>query len=661
MKTVNPPVMESDAQLLDRYVTHRDEAAFRQIVERHAGMVLGVARRRTGDAVLGEEAGQIVFTLLARKAPALRHLPPEKLGGWLHRTALLTAGNLLRSEMRRRLHHERFASDAARTATGTDDSPWLAALPFVDEAIDSLSEADRQLVVQHFYQRRTFRELSTGTGRTEDAVRKRAGRVLERLSAFFKRRGIALSAGALMSGLSARVTEAAPSGYATATAAAAVGKASSLKTLTVISNTLATMALTKLTVTAAAVAFFLPLGLHWSGSASVPPSAAPPALPAALKETKYADTRPAGRGPVSPSAAGAARSAAFVRFARELAKVTPPPADEQRLVELQRLAFELPAAELAPAFQLLRTAPGGNALKPVVTAVAARWAESAPAEAMRMAATLPKELQASAWSGVLPVWGRRDFNAAFAWTCAQPPGLEREGQMDIVYSDLMKRDPASALARLQEVPIEGKRKQYRLWTLEVWRNADPDAALSWINTNEPAETRDMRVNQFISDWAGNRPDLAVAYALKMVADPRDRESTVRFALMQWGMHDPAAAISALTNLPPELRTVNLARNAGPFIANGDLPAFLEAVHGMPAGEFRDALHVPVVQRVAATDPAKAQELAAGITAPECRREAADAIGRQWLRNDPAAARRWIEASPDLTASDKKQLLTEHTK
>src|SRR6188474_2061028 len=79
MKTVNPPIMESDASLLDRYATQRDESAFRQLVERHAGMVLGVAQRRTGDATLGEEAGQIVFTLLARKAPALRHLPPDKL------------------------------------------------------------------------------------------------------------------------------------------------------------------------------------------------------------------------------------------------------------------------------------------------------------------------------------------------------------------------------------------------------------------------------------------------------------------------------------------------------------------------------------------------------------------------------------------------------
>jgi RNA polymerase sigma factor (sigma-70 family) len=654
--------MESDAALLDRYVTHRDEAAFRQIVERHAGMVLGVARRRTGDAVLGEEAGQIVFTLLARKAPALRHLPPDRLGGWLHRTALLTAANLLRSEMRRRQHHQRFASEAVLSPAPPEESSWRSALPFVDEAIDSLSEADRQLVVQHFYQGRTFRELCTGTGRTEDAMRKRAVRALERLSAFFKRRGVTLTAGAIMSGLSARVTEAAPGGYAAATAAAAVSKASSISTLAVISNTLATMTLTKITAAAAAVAFFTPLGLHWSGSATVSPAPAPGLNLPAPKESNISATGAVHRGPSAATvAAGSSRSAALARFAQELAKVTPASTDQHRLNELQRLVFALPEGELAQAFQLLRTAPGEGVLGPVVSAVAARWAEIDPAEALRMARTLPKTLQGSASSGALQVWARRDFNAAFTWACAQPESEERNSQLGIVYNDLMKRDPVAALTRLQEIPSAARREQYRRWTLEVWRSVDPDAAINWINTSAPEETRDKMLTQFIYDWSGTRPDLAVEYTLKHITNPYEREKTIRFAFDNWGWHDPASAIATLTSLPPELQTVNLARNFATFIAHGDSSSLLEAAGKLPPGEFRDTLYGNVAWRLAGTNIDQAKELAASLTTPAARREAFAGIGSTWMHRDPAAARPWIEASPDIPKEDKKRLLNPTTK
>ena len=41
--------MMTDAKLLRLYATEHDHDAFRTLVERHAGMVYGVARRQTGD------------------------------------------------------------------------------------------------------------------------------------------------------------------------------------------------------------------------------------------------------------------------------------------------------------------------------------------------------------------------------------------------------------------------------------------------------------------------------------------------------------------------------------------------------------------------------------------------------------------------------------
>jgi len=90
--------MNTDAELLTRFASTGDEAAFRGIVERHAPMVRGVAWRRTQDRAVTDEITQTVFTILARKAASLRH---SELAGWLHRTAFMETRNICRKEERR--------------------------------------------------------------------------------------------------------------------------------------------------------------------------------------------------------------------------------------------------------------------------------------------------------------------------------------------------------------------------------------------------------------------------------------------------------------------------------------------------------------------------------------------------------------------------------
>src|SRR5215204_2388549 len=74
-----------DADLLQRFVTHRDESAFELLMWRHAGMVLGVCRAILGDHHLAEDAFQATFLALARKAAAIGRR--EVLAGWLYRVA----------------------------------------------------------------------------------------------------------------------------------------------------------------------------------------------------------------------------------------------------------------------------------------------------------------------------------------------------------------------------------------------------------------------------------------------------------------------------------------------------------------------------------------------------------------------------------------------
>lgn len=81
----------TDAQLLEAFVTHRDEAAFEALVRRHGAMVLSGCRRILRHSHEAEDAFQATFLVLVRKASSVR--PREMLARWLHGVACQTARN----------------------------------------------------------------------------------------------------------------------------------------------------------------------------------------------------------------------------------------------------------------------------------------------------------------------------------------------------------------------------------------------------------------------------------------------------------------------------------------------------------------------------------------------------------------------------------------
>ena len=199
---------DSDSFLLEKFRESRDEAAFRQLVDRYLGMVFGVALRRTGDRGGAEEIAQNTFAVLAKRANTLAK--NCVLGGWLHRVATIEAAEFNRREYRRRRAMNELIKEAS---DANDDSNEFMAfseyLPFLDEALAKLSHKDRDALMLRFHLGLRFGEMAERLGKSEEAARKQVSRALGKLAARLGKRA-PIAVATLAAGLPLALTKTAP-------------------------------------------------------------------------------------------------------------------------------------------------------------------------------------------------------------------------------------------------------------------------------------------------------------------------------------------------------------------------------------------------------------------------------------------------------------------
>jgi RNA polymerase sigma factor (sigma-70 family) len=272
----------TDGQLLEYFLTQRDNAAFAALVQRHGPMVWGVCRRVLSNYHDAEDAFQATFLVLVRKAASL--VPRELVANWLYGVAHHTALKA-RATAARRKGRERQVTEMPEPAVAEQDQ-WRNLQPRLDEGLSRLPDKYRSVIVLCDLEGKTRKEVAGQLGLPEGTVGSRLARARAILAKRLARHGLTVSGGGLAAALAQNVVSAgAPTSVVSSTIKAAsllrVGQAAatgviSAKVAALTEGVLRIMLLKKLTAMKVLLAMLtvisLIVGLHAYYGFAQPPA-----------------------------------------------------------------------------------------------------------------------------------------------------------------------------------------------------------------------------------------------------------------------------------------------------------------------------------------------------------------------------------------------------
>jgi RNA polymerase sigma-70 factor (ECF subfamily) len=182
---------ESDAELLQRYVTARDTAALEALFRRHAPAAYRFACRFLDDPADAEDAVQTAFVDVIRLASQFRGESSVKT--WILGNVVSACRHKAREEARREAREMRAAALTVGTASEIDAETKEAAR----RAVDGLPEHYRLPIWLHFFEGLSAAEVALALQTTENTVRSQVRRGLDVLRSVLAANGCVLPLSAI--------------------------------------------------------------------------------------------------------------------------------------------------------------------------------------------------------------------------------------------------------------------------------------------------------------------------------------------------------------------------------------------------------------------------------------------------------------------------------
>ncbi|VTR92103.1 sigma-70 family rna polymerase sigma factor : RNA polymerase sigma factor, sigma-70 family OS=Singulisphaera acidiphila (strain ATCC BAA-1392 / DSM 18658 / VKM B-2454 / MOB10) GN=Sinac_4264 PE=4 SV=1: Sigma70_r2: Sigma70_r4_2 [Gemmata massiliana] len=241
----------SDGELLVRFVVTRDNELFAELVRRLGPTVLGVCRRLLGTGPDAEDAFQVAFMVLVRRAGSVR--PPGRVAAWLHGVALLTARKARHVRNRRAARESRPDAPVERAGPCREWEPDLAEV--LDAELDRLPAKYRLPVVLCEVRELTVAQAAAELGWPVGTVASRLSRGRAALANRLRRRGVTVGSVLFATGGIRAATAQVPAHFigAAVRAADTGGTVSSAVTLPLLNEVLRTMTLSQVRMVGACV------------------------------------------------------------------------------------------------------------------------------------------------------------------------------------------------------------------------------------------------------------------------------------------------------------------------------------------------------------------------------------------------------------------------
>ena len=253
-------------------------------------------------------------------------------------------------------------------------------------------------------------------------------------------------------------------------------------------------------------------------------------------------------------------------------------------------------------------------------------------------------------------WAKQDPNAAIEWAKSLDPGL-RGGALGSIMGSMAVDDPSKAARTVGTLGLAQGDEQNRVYGQigQAWAARDPEAAFKWIDSLPAGGQRDEAARRALESYANNDP-VAAAKRAEQIADEGQHDRAVGAVAGPWSRRDPAAAAKWVSAQGEGRGRDEATRNIMSNWTNSDPTAASTWLLEQPAGSSKDEGIVTLSNQVMGADPEGAVTWAATIGDPMKRGIQLKSTVDNWVRKDEAAARRWVEGSPNLSAEEKTRLI-----
>ncbi len=238
-------------------------------------------------------------------------------------------------------------------------------------------------------------------------------------------------------------------------------------------------------------------------------------------------------------------------------------------------------------------------------------------------------------------------NFAEAWNDALDESnmQQRFQKLAVVAAQWGMADPLAAMAALESLPPEAMERSVSSQIIHGWARQDPQGALDWVLENGDSPQASVMLSAVLQLLS--QDDLNAALDVARSLPVEQRQNAMHSLLGTWVSADPQAATQWVLNESADGERESYLGTMAALLAHQDQEAMSEWLDELPPEDATKLLPYSI-NALARTDPLEAVAQIERIDDPTARVGAVESLTRVWARQDPQAAREWLDTQPRAT-------------